>query len=438
MKTQTLARIGMALVVLPLVIFWAGPGCDDTDDVAGAVFRIEPEQATLVEPGDTVVLTAVGGEEPFRWTVSDPQLGSVPTNSASRIATYVRAGNNGANVVTVTDRQGWTATATIIQEDRFAGLAIEPRQVALAADGDIALFAAIGGMPPYSWSVSLQALGKIHPRGAAQALYVRQAPGNNTVILTDGRGQVAVASVTQNAAGAMTIVPASASLSSDRDIALLTVTGGSPPYTWRVSDATKGTVAPQGRTQAIYTRLSEGNNIVIVTDRRGQAAIATITQTGIAIVPTSASLATDGDTVLFTVQGGSQPYTWEVSNPALGEISPQGSDQAIYTRRQAGNNYVIVTDIAGKSAIATVTQPVPGIPRISPTSATLDTDGEVVLFTASGGTPPYSWSVVRPALGTIETQGPTQAKYTRTAAGDNQVLLVDVTGHAALASVTQP
>ncbi|MGQ9661244.1 MAG: hypothetical protein ACUVWX_02780 [Kiritimatiellia bacterium] len=438
MRTETLGRIGALLAVLPMVVFWAGLGCDDTDELTGAVFRIEPEQATLVESGDTVVLQAIGGEEPFRWSVSDPSLGSVPTNSTDRTVTYVRAGSNGANLVTVTDSQGWTATATIIQEDLFGGLSIEPPQVALAADGDVVLFTARGGTPPYSWSVSVQTLGKIHPRGAAQALYVRQTAGNNTVILTDARRQVAVASVTQSAAGAMTIVPATASLSSNGEMVLFSVSGGSPPYTWRVSDDTRGTVRSQGTTQAIYTRLSEGNNVVTVTDRRGQAAIATITQTGLTITPSTASPAKDGETVLFTAGGGTPPYTWEVWNPTLGEISPQGASQAIYTRRQAGNNYVTVTDHAGHVAMATITQPLPGIPSISPASATVAADGDVVLFTASGGTPPYSWSVVRTGLGTVESQGPTQAKYTRTAAGDNQVLLEDAVGHAALASVRQP
>ncbi|MCX7592109.1 MAG: hypothetical protein N2255_10835 [Kiritimatiellae bacterium] len=431
-------------VLLVTVAFVVMCGCDDADELAGAVFRIEPEQAILVEPGDTVILQAVGGEEPFRWTVSDGGLGSVTTGSVGRVVTYTRAGSNGANVVTVMDSRGWTATATIIQEDRYGGLSIQPSQASLAADGEITLFGAVGGTPPYSWSVSSGVRGLIEPRGEAQALYKRRAAGNNTVILTDARGQVAVAVVTQNPAGALAISPTTGTLSADGQILLFTASGGSLPYTWKVSSSSRGTITAQGKTQAIYTRLSEGENVVTVIDKRGQAATATITQPGpavpaaLTIAPPMASPASDGATVVFTASGGTLPYTWDVSSPALGSITPQGTRQAIYTRLQSGNNFVLVTDAAGQLALATITQPLPGIPTISPVTANIQADGDVALFTASGGTPPYSWSVVRNTRGTIVPQGPAQALYTRTSGGDNQVLVTDAAGHAALATVTQP
>jgi hypothetical protein len=61
-------------------------------------------------------------------------------------------------------------------------------------------------------------------------------------------------------------------------------------------------------------------------------------------------------TVLFSIEGGYDPYVWSVSDTNLGEIVSSG-DTAIYTpAEETGENTVTVTDDDESSVSATVTQ----------------------------------------------------------------------------------
>ena len=75
---------------------------------------------------------------------------------------------------------------------------------------------------------------------------------------------------------------------------------------------------------------------------------------------------------------------------------------------------------------------------ISPKSAELDVNGAQQVFEVTGGTPPYSWSVVDISLGSMVAQGGTSAVYERSVAGDNSIRLQDGSGSAAFAKATQP
>ncbi len=60
-----------------------------------------------------------------------------------------------------------------------------------------------------------------------------------------------------------------------RDTVKFTVTGGKPPYWWRINDTDIGTLTTYGH-RALYTPKEEGGNILIATDSRGNSASATI------------------------------------------------------------------------------------------------------------------------------------------------------------------
>lgn len=61
------------------------------------------------------VFTASGGVPPYSWSVSDSTLGSVPASTAGTI-TYTRSGATiGANVIFVSDANGWSAQSIVSQ-----------------------------------------------------------------------------------------------------------------------------------------------------------------------------------------------------------------------------------------------------------------------------------------------------------------------------------
>ena len=191
MKRIMLSSLVTSALLAPLFLLMAG--CEE-GDLTGEVFRVEPSQVTLMEVDTTVVLQAVGGEEPFTWTVSDGSLGSV--TGSVRTVTYTRTAKNGANTVQVTDNRQWMASALVIQAKEAVDLAITPANASLSTNGLQAVFTAAGGVQPYVWSCGNDS-GKIYSTGPNQAVYTRVNSGPNTVIVFDDVGHVALVNVSQ-------------------------------------------------------------------------------------------------------------------------------------------------------------------------------------------------------------------------------------------------
>lgn len=160
----------------------------------------------------------------------------------------------------------------------------------------------------------------------------------------------------------------------------------------------------------------------------------------VTISPDVATVSFVGGQALFTASGGSRPYTWEVSNPGIGSISPTGANQARYTALVVGENNVIVYDRNGNAAIAYVSgsPPAPLSIAASP-SATLTTDNAMVSLTVSGGQPPYSWTVADPSRGNLVSGNTgTTVVYRRYRNGDNAVTVTDGVGDTASLVINQP
>ena len=104
----------------------------------------------------------------------------------------------------------------------------------------------------------------------------------------------------------------------------------------------------------------------------------------IIVTPLTQHLAVNGN-VSFFASGGSLPYTWRVSNPAVAQID---SASGLLVGLQAGITQVIVEDANGFAA-RTNDISVDQL-TISPMNAVFDI-GQSIQFTPSGGVPPYSW-----------------------------------------------
>jgi hypothetical protein len=142
--------------------------------------------------------------------------------------------------------------------------------------------------------------------------------------------------------------------------------------------------------------------------------------------------------ITFTVKGGTPSYTWHVvnNNGRIRSADGNGS-QGIYNADAIAANTVIVFDADGHSAIASVgTTTVSGL-LITPTTATSTVNGDVITFTASGGVPPYTWTLLN-GHGSLNTTTGTSVFYTRTSAGDNGLTVSDSQGSTYNAEISQP
>jgi hypothetical protein len=108
------------------------------------------------------------------------------------------------------------------------------------------------------------------------------------------------------------------------------------------------------------------------------------------IDPTSKTLLAN-DTFTFTASGGQSPYTFSVLPPASGSIDPGTGE---YTAPgTADTDTVRVIDALSATSDATVTIAGIGPLTISPATATVPVNG-VQSFSANGGLPPYTFSVL--------------------------------------------
>jgi len=198
----------------------------------------------------------------------------------------------------------------------------------------------------------------------------------------------------------------------------MAASGGTPPYTWAVAsgalpaginlNTTSGQLSGTPSTAGTYTfKLS-------ATDQNGSSGTNTFTLT------VSGTLAITTDAVLpagaigtpysatLAAAGGQAPYAWSIL-PQSGTSAPPGfvldpaSGRLSGTPAAAGNYQFLagVSDAAGHTASKLLTLTIGAVLKIStPSPLPGGTVGVAykLQFSATGGTPPYTWSVANGAL----------------------------------------
>jgi hypothetical protein len=141
---------------------------------------------------------------------------------------------------------------------------------------------------------------------------------------------------------------------------VFTASGGRLSYNWDVSVSSRGSLAVRPGTQsAVYTASVVSPNDVIVYDQDGHAALATINGPTTPLVATAnpSTVSTDEALSILTASGGVPPYTWVASDTFHGTVSPSVGGSVVYTRHNAGDNSVTVTDSASGSYSVVIRQP---------------------------------------------------------------------------------
>lgn len=106
------------------------------------------------------------------------------------------------------------------------------------------------------------------------------------------------------------------------------------------------------------------------------------------ISPATATIPVNGS-ITFTATGGAPPYTFSMVS-GVGSIN---ASTGVYTSPTAGTEKVQVKDKQGGTSAATVTVTSTGGPlAITPSSVSLNAGGSMT-FVATGGTPPYTFSL---------------------------------------------
>lgn len=384
-------------------------GATDTSTVTvNAALVISPSSQTMSING-SLNFSASNGVSPYTYSLLSG-TGSIDASTG----VYTAAATAGSAVVRVTDSLGNTSNSSVTITN---GLGISPASTTLAVNNS-ATFSALGGSSPFTFSV-FSGGGLVN---ASTGVYTAGgAAGTAMVRVTDSLGATANATVTVNAA--LAISPASLSLAVNNPFTFSS-SGGVSPYTYSVFSGGGSINSSTG----VYTApATAGSATIRVTDGLGNISNSTVTINAALAISPASQIVLANSTITFSSSGGVSPYTYSVLSGGGSINSSSGAYTAPGTN---GSAVVRVSDTLGNTADSNVT--VTTILGITPATKTLAVNNAFT-FSATGGTSPFTFSIfsgggtVNSATG-IFTAGATS--------GSTSLRVTDSLGATANATIT--
>ena len=207
----------------------------------------------------------VGGRAPYFWSVTNPVAAKIVANTG--LLTGLACG---LTYVKAMDSNGMTIISGVItiQGSSTQQLSLTPNS-GLLIIGQTLQFTASGGKTPYTWSSLNPSIASINTSG----LLTAASSGVTTVTVRDANGITATTGqifVSTSSGPSLSILPETASVPRGGWLQF-SVSGGVPPYFWRVSNPEVGAITlTSGFFQANY--LKKGTTTVTATDANGNVA----------------------------------------------------------------------------------------------------------------------------------------------------------------------
>lgn len=368
--------------------------------------EITVNQALSISPASKVLavnnshtFSAAGGVGVYTYSAIHGMIDAVTGQ-------YVAPSFSVVDTVTAIDALGNSSSALVTISP---ALQISPSSKVLAVNNSFSL-SAVGGVPPYVYSTDLGTIDSDSGFYTAPS-----SAGLAIVTVSDFLGNISHATVVINSA--LEISPISKTLAVNNSFTVST-SGGVGSYTY---SAINGVINP---TSGFYTAPSaSGLDVITVTDAFGNTASSTIVvNPALQISPSTKTLAVN-NSFTFSAIGGVGSYTYTALSGTINSVTGFYTAPAL-----SGADTITVTDLLGNTSSSSVT--VNSALQISPSEKTLATNNNLI-FTASGGVPPYNYSK---DVGSIN---PSTGAYTApSSSGSSTVTVTDSLGNTSLAVVT--
>lgn len=321
-----------------------------------------------------ITISAGGGTPPYSYSWSVPGTTDSVTNACAGIYTY-----------TVTDSKGCTASSSAILNNTGGPTGVTLTQSNDSCFGEcdgILIIPPVGGTPPYTYTFNS---GPVQTTDTARKL----CSGFITFAVTDSNKCkfTDTTTITQPTLLTATSAVTNATCIGKCDGTIkVTVSGGSPPYSYKWSVGISSTTSSANA-------LCVGVDTITITDAHKCTFLEIDTIRPIlsvhSVITSTNPLCHDSCTGTSTptlVTGGTSPYTYSWSN---GKVTPGISNLC------AGNYTLTVTDAKGCQTFDTafITQPnaLSVVFTSTPVSCNNSCDGKIVAI-VSGGTAPYNYT----------------------------------------------
>ncbi len=209
----------------------------------------------------------------------------------------------------------------------------------------------------------------------------------------------------------------------------LDVSVSNPAATPVAFGASAGSIASTGDTTARFTPGATGAVTLTAEDALGCTAATSVTVIGCPTISATASPADSplavGTTYTLTASGGTADYEWSLASGS-GTLATTSATTASFLPDAEGTGELRITDANGCPGTYSFTA---ACPSLTVTQAPADdplTVGTEYTLTVSGGSAPYSWSLVR-GSGSLGTSG-TSVAFTPDSAGTVEIRVTDAYG----------
>jgi hypothetical protein len=233
--------------------------------------------------------------------------------------------------------------------------------------------------------------------GATLTVIAGATAGTAQILVFDSTGTQVVIALTVGSATApalYTSAPSTITLTSGGAAAVYQVSGGVPPYATGSGSAAVATASLTGTTLTISPGAS-GSATIVVLDSTGTkveiaVTVPVVVGSTLSVLPSSAS-ANAGDSLTFTITGGSGPYTATSNNVSVATTSLSSSTINV-TLFNVGQTSITVRDSTGLIASIPLTVAAAASQmRLSPSAFVVGENSvDPVKLYIYGGTPPYT------------------------------------------------
>ena len=376
-----------------------------------APVEISTPTTTTLSVGDTLQLSATGGDGTYTWTSQNPNRASI--NSTG----IVTATGSGTASFVATDGAGFSSNPLIlnINVPASATLILSPGNLTAIALNAITQLSVSGGTTPYTWTSSDSTVASITTSANTTSTSISaNNPGSFRITVTDASGTTSSTGNINVSAPSLTLNANKSTLTTGENIQL-TVSGGTSPYTWVSSNPAVASVDSGGLVRSLSTGLSS----ISVTDIIGASRSVNLqiisAPSGTLNVSPTDSVIDVGARTRLKATGGGATISWTSSAPAVASIDTRG----IVTAAAEGVTQITAIDENGISGTTSIE-----IRTINITAAVLTIGaGDTLQLTAEGGLAPYQWKVSNSSVATISNSG----LLTSNANGSVGGILVSVT-----------